>query len=134
MYAVKRVYARRTHGVAATGDRSAAEIEEIVREIVTALDGVPPATCRDHAERALLRSYLAEDDVVPDPDDEAGRALGRAITTFAATTAGLGLFGGAAGIGWTVTHLAGGEAARLACERFDTRSGPTRSTAAGSCA
>lgn len=96
-----------------------AEIEGIVREIAAALDGVAPVTCRDHADRALLRSYLAEDDVVSDPEGVAGRALGQAVATFAATTTGLGLFGGAAGIGWTVAHIAGGEPARLACERLD---------------
>jgi spermidine synthase len=58
-----------------------AEIEGIVREIAAALDGVAPVTCRDHADRALLRSYLAEDDVVSDPEGVAGRALGQAVAT-----------------------------------------------------
>src|SRR5437868_6514647 len=71
----------------------------------------------EHADRALVRSYLAQDDVVGDPDDVAGTALVAAITAFTAGT--VSLYGGAAQLGWVIAHLTDGEAADTMCGRID---------------
>src|SRR4029453_15746550 len=83
------------------------ELAAIVDAIVAAVDGVPAQGWRDHAERALVRYYL-------DDGDGATAALERAVEAFARTPPAPALFGGAAGMGWVVAHLAGDDAPQLA--------------------
>jgi hypothetical protein len=101
-------------------DRRAA-IAAVVVEIVAAVEAWRrdhPSDVEDDADYATLRIYTATDDTVPDPEDEAGRALGAAI-------AGIGdrhqpaLFGGAARIAFAVGHLSAGEDADTACEMIE---------------
>lgn len=98
-------------------DERRATILTRIGELVAAVDAAPVRDHSDHADRAVLRSYLAQDDLVPDPDDAAGQALGAAIASMAGT--GLMLFGGITGTGWTVAHLAGGEVADRVCAVVD---------------
>lgn len=100
------------------GER-AATIAAIVREIVTAIDATPPVGAYDLADRALLHAYTAAADVAPDPEDRTGEALAAAVTAFANGPTGPALFGGAAGLGWRVAHLASDEDAALVCGRID---------------
>ena len=101
-----------------TGERRA-ELAALVRDIVEAVDAAPPAGAYDLGDRALLRAYAAEAGIVPDPDDRGGEALGGAVTEFAAAPIRPGLFGGAAGVGWRVAHLAAEDDAELVCSRID---------------
>jgi hypothetical protein len=73
----------------------------------------------DHdADYATLRIYAATDDTVPDPDDEAGQALERAVTGIA-DRSGPTLYGGAARVAFAVGHLSAGDDADLACEMIE---------------
>jgi lantibiotic biosynthesis protein len=101
-----------------TGDRRG-DLAAVIREIAAALDHAPPARLGEAVDRAVLRAYLAEGDVVPDPDDAAGAALADAVARFARGEAPLGLYGGAAGLGWAVAHLADADAAQLVCGKID---------------
>lgn len=101
-----------------TGERCAA-IATIVREIAAAVDATPPNGAYDLADRALLHAYAAEADIAPDLDDRAGEALSDAVAAFASSPSRPGLFGGAAGIGWRVAHLAAEEEAALVCGKLD---------------
>jgi hypothetical protein len=92
-------------------------IARVVREIVVALDAAPASVPGDHADRALLRTYVAQDELVPDPGDAAGAALALALGALPA--AGPSLFGGTLGIGWTVAHVTGGEIADQVCSKID---------------
>jgi len=101
-------------------DRRAA-IATVIVDLVTGVE----AWRRDHppgfendADYATLRIYVATDDTVPDPEDQAGAALGAAI-------AGIenrhepGLYGGAARIAFVVGHLSAGDDADTACEMIE---------------
>jgi hypothetical protein len=90
-------------------------ITQILREIVAAIENAPELS--QPGDHALLRSYLDQDGVVPDPDGAAGEALAAAVGRL--TGGRPGLFGGITGIGWTVAHLAGGETADRVCEAID---------------
>jgi lantibiotic modifying enzyme len=70
------------------------------------------------SDYATLRIYAATDDTVPDPDDEAGRALSAAIATIAQRAAP-GLYGGAARVAFAVGHLSAGEDADTACAMIE---------------
>ncbi len=99
-----------------------AELLGVIREIVagtsTAAPGPRPLT--EISDRALLRAYLAQDSAVDDPDDVTGSSLAEAVTLFARGGTGMGLFGGgAAGTGWLVEHLAGGDTADGVCTTID---------------
>lgn len=100
-------------------DARSAAIAETVREIVAAIDATPPSGAFDHGDRGLLRAYAAEADVAPDPGDRGSEALAAAVTGLAEAPSGPALFGGAAGIGWRVAHLANEEDAALVCDRID---------------
>lgn len=97
-----------------------ATIERVIRELVDTLATTPGHGARspgDHADRALARTYLMQDDLVSDPGDAARDAIVAAIDGIA--KAGPSLYGGAPGIGWTVTHVVGGEAADRVCGAID---------------
>lgn len=94
-----------------------AAIEHQLQGIADALP--PPTTMAEHADRALVRSYLAQDEVVGDPDDAAGASLVAAITAFAGTVGTVSLYGGAAQLGWVIAHLTDGEAADAMCTKID---------------
>ena len=98
-----------------------ATIAKVIGEIVAALE----VWRRDHApgfeddaDYATLRIYAATDDTVPDPDDEAGRALSAAIAGIGDRHAP-GLYGGAARIAFAVGHLSDGDDADTACEMIE---------------
>ncbi len=86
--------------------------EAIAGRIRALVSEIPPATALEHhCDRAIVRSYLAADDLVPDPDGEAATALESAMAALSASNAGVALYGGTAHLGFSVTHLAGDEAA-----------------------
>lgn len=90
-----------------------APIDRLLRELVDALDANHARYPCDHADRALLRTYLMQDDTVDDPDGQGSQALATAVNM--APEAGPALIGGMVGIGWTVAHLAEGEIADRVC-------------------
>jgi hypothetical protein len=92
-------------------------LREIVEATITAEMGSRKMV--EHADHAVLRAYLAQDGVVADPDNVGGTALTQAVTIFADGGASAGLYGGGAGLGWTVEHLAGGEMADAVCAMVD---------------
>lgn len=101
-------------------DRRAA-IAKVVVEIVEAVD----AWRRDHrrgfeddVDYATLRIYTASDDMVPDPDDQAGSSLSAAITGIGDRNQP-GLYGGAARIAFAIGHLSEGDDADTACEMIE---------------
>ena len=100
------------------GDRRVA-LEAVIRDLVAGIDQTEATTLGDHVDRALLHAYVALDDVVPDPDDRSGAALSQAVAELAHARVGPALFGGAAGVGWCISHLAGGDTADLVCTRVD---------------
>lgn len=88
-----------------------------IGEIVAAVDANITESPYELVDHALLRAYVA--DVVPDDDDVGGEALGRALECFGRHTHDVGLYGGAARIGWTVAHLTDGEVAEQVCSSID---------------
>lgn len=97
------------------------EIARVVVEIVEAVEAWrrdQPATGDDHADYATLRIYAATDDTVPDPDDEAGKALAAAVTAISDRREP-GLYGGAARVAFAVGHLSAGDDADTACEMIE---------------
>jgi len=101
-------------------DRRAA-IAAVVVEIVTAIEAwrrEHPPGFEDDADYAILRIYAATDETVPDPEDEAGRALSAAIARIGERQLP-GLYGGAARIAFAVGHLSAGEDADTACEMIE---------------
>lgn len=90
-------------------------IGEIVRD-TAAWRAEHPATGDDSADYAILRSYLASDDTVPDPDDAAGSALAAAVADLPASAS---LYGGAARVAFVVGHLSAGDEADAACETIE---------------
>ncbi len=96
-----------------------AKLVAVIREIV---DAVPrPEAIHLCLDRAVTRAYLAQDDTVPDPDDDVGQSLAAAVTAFATTPATPALYGGACAVGWTIEHLAGGDTAAQVCDTIDRR-------------
>lgn len=96
-------------------------IATVINDIVAALE----VWRRDHApgfeddaDYATLRIYTSTDDTVPDPADEAGRALGAAIARIGDRNQP-GLYGGAARIAFAVGHLSDGDDADTACEMIE---------------
>jgi lantibiotic modifying enzyme len=77
-----------------------------------------PSTSDDDSDFATLRIYTATDDTVPDPDDEAGRALSSAISRIGERNEA-GLYGGAARVAFAVGHLSAGDDADTACEMIE---------------
>ncbi len=100
------------------GDRRAA-LEAIVRDIVAGVDEIAATTVGEHVDRALLHTYVAREGIAPDPEDRGGTALRSAVTELLRSPTRPALFGGAAGLGFCVSHLAGGETAELVCRRVD---------------
>ena len=101
-------------------DRRAA-VTAVIVEIVTAVEAWRrdhPRDFEDDADYATLRIYTSTDDMVPDPDDEAGSALSAAIAGLSDRHSP-GLFGGAARIAFTVSHLSGGDDADTAIEAIE---------------
>ena len=72
----------------------------------------------DDADYATLRIYAASDDLVPDPEDEAGQSLSAAVNGIGARNQP-GLYGGAARIAFSIAHLSDGEDADTACEMIE---------------
>src|SRR5688572_7716752 len=93
-------------------------IQRTVKDIAVALATRERTTPFEAADLAVLRSYLATDIVFPDCEDVAGRLVAESIKRFNGSAA-LGLFGGAARIGWTIAHLASDEIASDKCARLD---------------
>jgi lantibiotic biosynthesis protein len=96
-------------------------IAKVIAEIVVAMeawrrDNAPGF--EDDADYSTLRIYTATDNTIPDPDDEAGRALSAAIAGIGERRAP-GLYGGAARIAFAVGHLSDGEDADTACEMIE---------------
>jgi len=94
----------------------------VIREIS---DGIAahapnPANVDTFADRAILRAYLSQDDAVSDDDDLSAAALATAVTTFSEGRYPASLHGGAAKVGFTVAHLAGGVEADEVCGAVDT--------------
>ena len=95
-------------------------IAELVREIATALDAFHAAgraTGDAHADRALLRAYLARDATLDDPADAMTTSLVAAIDR--AAEGGFGLYGGLTRTAWTVAHLTGGDQADEVCTAIE---------------
>src|SRR5262245_41161595 len=94
-------------------------IADTLREIHAAVHAAPAASAGELLDRALLFAYLAQDDTVPD-DGEAGAALAEGVSRFVSGPGSGALFGGAAGVGWIVEHIAGGEESETVCRAVDT--------------
>lgn len=92
---------------------------ELIRVIGESVELPEPTEMSLLLDRAVTRAYLAQDDIVPDPDDVTVHSLGAAVTAFAAAPRAAGLFGGAAGLGWTLEHLVGGEDSEPVCASID---------------
>jgi lantibiotic modifying enzyme len=93
----------------------------VIAEIVAAIRHwrLEHATTRDEdADYSLLRFYTAMNDIVPDPQDEGGDALGQAVSRLEDCDIP-GLFGGAARIAFTVGHVGVGADAALACDMIE---------------
>lgn len=99
-------------------DERRTAVATIVREVAQAIEAAPPSVAGDPFARALLRTYVAQADIVPDPDDAGGAALAQAATALPGVTSPA-LFGGVAGTAWLVAHVASGDAAELLCEIVD---------------
>lgn len=93
------------------------EVAAAIREVVGGL--VFPDNMPGQLDRAITRAYLAQHDIVPDPDDAVGDALVGAVNAFAGAPVVPALFGGACGLGWTIEHLAGGETAEEVSATID---------------
>lgn len=94
-----------------------AALAAIVGDIVTSVDAHATESPYELIDHALLRTYAEE--LAPDDEDRGGEALGRALELFGRHTNDVGLHGGAARIGWTVTHLTDGEVADQVCASID---------------
>jgi lantibiotic biosynthesis protein len=70
-------------------------------------DAATPTLSRGHAGRALLYTHLAVALAEPAWLAAAGDALDAAVEALGEQAVGPGLYGGFAGVGWTVEHLAG---------------------------
>lgn len=92
-------------------------VQRTVMTIASAIAQRSAQTPVEIADHALLRSYLANEVVFPDPEDKASRLLGEAVNLFSGTE--LGLDDGAARLGWTIAHLAEPTLASDRCARLD---------------
>ena len=98
------------------------EIADVIVDIVTRVEewrADHPSSSDEHADYATLRIYIATDDTVPDPGDEAGHALTAAIAGIAERHEP-GLYGGAARVAFAVGHLSAGEDADTACAMIES--------------
>jgi lantibiotic biosynthesis protein len=86
----------------------------IIGDIARAVAATPPG--HDHVDRAVLHAYLAEDRTCEDGALVA-EALERAVANLAGC--GVGLYGGIAGVGWALGHLAAGDHAAETCAAID---------------
>lgn len=93
----------------------------VIREIAAALAARPlPDEGLDAlVDRAVLRTYLAQDGVFADDDDAGGSDLAAAVTRFGQGGYPPSLFAGASRVGWGVAHLAGGDEAAEACTAIE---------------
>lgn len=97
---------------------SPAERERIASVIADIAAAVQPSETIDGlSDLAVFRSYIAE--MVPDDADLGGDALSRAVALLGDVGGSLGLFGGAARVGWLVAHVADGETANHVCDAID---------------
>ena len=96
-----------------------ARVAPVLADIAAAVDSHPREHHSDLVDYAVVRSYLDADGAVPDPEDRAGQALIAAIELLAQIGGTPSLYGGAARIGWTVSHHASGEDADAACKAID---------------
>jgi len=98
-----------------------AEISTVITEVVAEIEAWRrghEASCEETADYATLRIYAATDDIVPDPGDDAGRAIEAAI----AATGELSrpaLYGGMARVAFAVAHLSSGEDTDVACDAIE---------------
>jgi lantibiotic biosynthesis protein len=95
-------------------------VASVLTEIVDALEAARLTDPNDLADYAVMRRYLDSDHAVVDPDDLGGRALAIAVDTLAASHARPSLFGGAAGVGWTIAHHIEGNDAEAVGAAIDT--------------
>lgn len=93
-------------------DERCARSRTLIDALVHQLDSRPGATHVAHVEQSLVHAQIA---LLPDSDDRVEQALARAVEQFAAGTVMPGLWGGAAGIGWAIAHLADGDEAEQFC-------------------
>src|SRR5690242_5228829 len=96
-----------------------AQLVGLIRQISDEVTALPASSISQLGDLALLRAYLAQDGVVEDPDDVVGAGLAQMVTQFARESARPSLYSGAAGLGWVVEHLAGGETADRVCSAVD---------------
>jgi lantibiotic biosynthesis protein len=94
-------------------------VARAIHQMAAVVDAIKPRDASDHADRAVLRAHLARGEIVDDPEDASGAALAQAVAALTRSRHLDALFGGTAGIGWTVALLAGGEVAQLVCGRVD---------------
>src|SRR5262245_11477838 len=98
-----------------------ARARETILEIASALTTHASAADIDSdtlADLALVRTYLATDDTMPDPDDASGTALRGAIARLPGLRRS-SLYGGVARVGWTVAHPVARREAHVACASLD---------------
>ena len=98
-------------------------IRGAIAEIVAGLAPDPDRAGEPRAldalgDRAVLHSYLAADDLMPDDGTDAAW-LAALAERFAGGGFGASLFGGGARVGWTIAHLAGNADAEAACAAID---------------
>ncbi len=96
-----------------------ARVSPVLADIAAALDAHPRDHYSEFADYAVVRSYLASDETIPDHEDRASGAMVAAIDRYAARGGGANLYGGAARIGWTVAHHSDGGDAEAVCEVID---------------
>lgn len=112
-------------GVAAERARETvlAIAEALRRPPAAGTGGAAPGLTQGHAGRALFFTYLAAALDEPAWREPAAAALDAAVAALAEQPVGPALFGGFAGVGWTVEHLAGrlfpAEEAAEATEEID---------------
>ncbi len=94
-----------------------AQIQTMLGEIVAAVSAWPidERPLETLADRAVLRTYLAQDGAVPDEGDAGSAMLAQMVTTVGKGGYPASLFGGAGRASWAVAHLAGGEEADEVC-------------------
>jgi hypothetical protein len=101
-----------------TGDQ-VATIHAVIREVVAAVEEVPATQIGDLVDRAVLHAYAGRAEIAPAAEDRGAASLAAAVAALARSLSRPGLYGGAAGVGWCVCHLASGDTADLVCQRVD---------------
>lgn len=97
-----------------------AEIHDTIADLAAELAAQPPQRTLDALGDAVIMSaYLEADDTVVDHDHRGATALAALVTLLSGGGFGASLFGGAARVGWTIAHLAGGDDASAACAAID---------------